>query len=194
MGEKSIAPSTKPLRLLRRSTIVTSTKTITRAIRPAVVKTAIIAGLLWKKDTAEDEDWDGVEDGAACALVINGSVSLEVTTTMDVGLGVGVSEGVDDVVRIEEGTKELATGEFVAEEPVVALLLRRVERNGFIAKHELTMYSTREQKMRSARTLPSSLSFGFLMRTEYYYWRRGVGWMSHRQCYEPPVCLHFKNQ
>jgi hypothetical protein len=162
------------LRLLRRSTIVTSTKTSTRAIRPAVVKTAIIAGLLRKKDTAEDEDWDGVEDGAACALVINGSVSLEVITTIGVELGIGVSEGVDEMVTIEEGTEELATGEFVAEEfvaegPVVVPLLRlRVERNGFVAKHELTVYSTREQKVRSARTLPSWLSFGFLMGAEHH--------------------------
>jgi hypothetical protein len=146
--------------------------------RPAVVKVAIIAGLLWKKDVTADEgeevgDWDGAEDWEACALGIKvGSVSLEeeVTTTIgaELGSGVGVAEGVEDVVRIEEGAEELATGEFEAEGLVVVVLLRlRIKLNGFVAKHELTVYPTREQKLRSARTLPNSLNFEILTRVEH---------------------------
>jgi hypothetical protein len=52
-------------------------------------------------------------------------------------LGLGVSEGVEDVDRIEEGVEEgveeLATGEFVAEGPLVVLLRIRLEQNGFVA-------------------------------------------------------------
>ena len=56
-----------------------------------------------------------------------GGVSLEeVTTTIGAELGssvgVGVTKGVEDVVRIE-GVEELATGEFEAEELVVLVLL-----------------------------------------------------------------------
>jgi hypothetical protein len=110
-----------------------------------VLKTAIIAVLLWKKDTAleEDEDcWDGIEDWGACALGINVGVSVEVVTTMGVELGRSVPEGVEDVVRIVEGTEELAAGELVEIGTVVVVvpLLRwPVKRNGFVATHELTV-------------------------------------------------------
>ena len=144
-----------------------------------MVKVAIIAGLLWKKDATADEgeevgDWDGAEDWEACALGINvGGVLLEeVTTTIGAELGssvgVGVTEGVEDVVRIEEGVEELATGEFEAEElEVLVLLSLRIKLNGFVVKHELTVYPTREQKLRSARTLPNSLDFEILTRVEH---------------------------
>ena len=111
MGEKSIAPPAKFLRLLRRSTIVTSRKTTTMATTAAVEKTTTIAGLLWKKDAAEVEafeveGWEGVGDWEACTLVINVSVSLElefeVVATIGAELECGVSEGVEDVVRVEE--------------------------------------------------------------------------------------------
>lgn len=54
---------------------------------------------------------------------------------MGVELGLGVSEGVEDVDRIEERVEELATGEFVAEGegPLVVLLRIRLEQNGFVA-------------------------------------------------------------
>jgi hypothetical protein len=49
VGEKSIALSRRSLRLFRRTRTVTSMKATTRAKAPAEAKTAIIAGLLWKK-------------------------------------------------------------------------------------------------------------------------------------------------
>lgn len=103
-----------------------------------MVKVAIIAGLLWKKDATADEDedvedWDGATDWDACALGLKVGVSLGGITMMGVELGLGVSEGVEDVDRVEEGAEELATGEFVEEGPLVVLLSIRIEQNGFVA-------------------------------------------------------------
>jgi len=110
----------------------------TRAKTPADVKMAIIAVLLWKKDTppvedgAEDEDEDGDGDGddimdwEARALVIVGTVSLEEAATMGAELIRGVLEGVEDVEdveELEEGTEELAAGELVAEGPEPGVVL-----------------------------------------------------------------------
>lgn len=178
VGEKSITASVSALRLLRRSTTVPRMKTARRTKRPAVVKTATIAVLLWKKVTApvEDEDCRGGGVGAweawkGCTLVMNVvvGVSLGVVTTIGVELGRSVPERVEDVVGIEEGAEELAAGELVADVPVVVPLLRLcVERNGFVATQELTVYRTRVQKGRFGRMPPSPLNFEILMRVGYH--------------------------
>jgi hypothetical protein len=116
----------------------------------------------------------------------------------------------------EEGTEELATGESVEEPeglgPVVVLLTLlklRVERNTFVGEYKLTVYSTKEQTMKSVkpvrpvrtartktlpdlsrtRTLPDlsrSERSELLMRVEQ---RPVPGSVSPRRSYQPPVCL-----
>jgi hypothetical protein len=46
----------RSLRLFQRSATIPTIRTTTRAKTPAAVKTAIIAGLLWKKDVPPVED------------------------------------------------------------------------------------------------------------------------------------------
>ena len=99
-----------------------------------MVKTAIIAVLLWKKVTAPVEDadcrgggvgaWEAWKGCALVIIVVVVGVSLGVITTIGVELGSSVPEGVEDVVRIEEGAEELAAGAFVADVPVVGPLMR----------------------------------------------------------------------
>jgi hypothetical protein len=94
--------------------------------------------------------------------VINGRVSLEVVVAMiGAELAFGVLEGSDDVVtasgedqgrngrtRHRRARRRVHGRGAVTEGPVVVHLLRSsVERNGPIAKHKLTMYPTREQKI-----------------------------------------------
>jgi len=69
VGEKSIASLIRRERLLRRTTVVPSKMMRTSATTPAMEKTAIIAGLFWRKDVCED--WDGawLEDWEDCALL-----------------------------------------------------------------------------------------------------------------------------
>jgi hypothetical protein len=51
VGEKSNALSMRFLRLFQRSVTIANIRTTTRTKTPTEAKTAIIAGLLWKKDT-----------------------------------------------------------------------------------------------------------------------------------------------
>jgi hypothetical protein len=56
VGEKSNALSMRFLRLFQRSATIPTIRTTTRTKTPAAEKTAIIAGLLWKKDVPPVED------------------------------------------------------------------------------------------------------------------------------------------
>jgi hypothetical protein len=139
--------------------------------------------------------------------VIVATVVLEGPGTLGAALIRSVPEGVDDATRIEgeEETEELATGESVEESevlgPVVVLLT--VERNAFVEKYELTVYSTKGQTVRPVttvkmvrpvatartRTLPDLSRFErseLLMRVQQ---RPVPGSVSPRRSYQPPVCL-----
>jgi hypothetical protein len=124
VGEKSNALSRRSLRLFLRSTTVPNITTTTRAKTPAEAKTAIIAGLSWKKATPSvevwDEDWDsdGVRAWEGSALVIVATVVLGAAGSLGAEVGGGVSEGFENTkgIKEEEVTEEeLATGESVEE-------------------------------------------------------------------------------
>jgi hypothetical protein len=123
----------RSLRLFQRSATTPNIRATTRAKTPAEVNTAIIAVLLWKKDTppVEDWDWDGLRAWEGRPLVIVVTVVLGVAGALLVAeLRRGDSDGLGDNkgIKKEEGTEELATGESVEESEglgsvVVALAL-----------------------------------------------------------------------
>lgn len=85
MGEKSIASSIRRSRLLRRTTAVASKMTTMSATTPATEKTAIIAGLFWRKDVCEAWVGGGIEGWEDCA-------TDEVTVTVTSFEGVRTDE------------------------------------------------------------------------------------------------------
>ena len=140
MGEKSIASLIKRERLLRRTTAVASKMTTTSATTPATEKTAIIAGLFWKKDVREDRSGVWLEDGEDCAVIDEVSVMVcSLGGIARIGEELG-SVGAD----VGEGMEELVSGELVGGGEgllvVLAALLRvGVERNGLEGKEKLTV-------------------------------------------------------
>src|SRR5258708_17128409 len=154
----------RSLRLFQRNTTIANMRISTRTKTPAEAKTAIIAGLLWKKDTPPalfKEDWDSRAWVGRELVVIVATVVLgpEVAGTFGAEVGRNVPEGVENVKRIEEEeeevTEELATGELVVESegPGSVVVLRNsvLSEMNIVAEYKLTMYSTK-QTVRTVRT------------------------------------------